>query len=177
MARRHLFALLCVTLMAASGPAIAQRSLFDQPIDQPATPAPAAPAPAAPAPAAPAPKAPAPRNAAAPKVAAPAGDAPAGEAPAKPKPKRKPAPKGPVPARVLTITNASASTLTALEVSQDGKGTKLTKPLKANGKTSLKLPAFKACEATVAYSFEGAGQPISSEIDICKDKSLRLTDG
>lgn len=173
MARLNLFALLGATLMAASGPAVAQRSLFDQPVDQPTTPAPA---PATPAPAAPAPKAPAPKTAAAPKAAAPAGDAPAGDAPTKPKPKRKPAPKGPVPARVLAITNASVSTLTALEVSQDGKGAKLAKPLKAKGKTSLKLPAFKTCEATVAYSFEGTAQPISSEVDICKDKSLRLTD-
>lgn len=170
MARRHLYGLLGASLMAASSPAIAQRSLFDQPVDQPATPAQGAPAPAAPAP-----KAPAPRTAAAPKAAAPAGDAPAGEAPAKPKPRRKP--QGPVPARILTITNASASTLTALDVSQDGKGAKLAKPLKAKGKASLKLPPFKACEATVAYSFEGTAQPISSEIDICKDKTLRLTDG
>lgn len=161
MARRHRFALACAILTALAGPAAAQRSLFDQPVAEPAspgTPAQATPATPAAAPATP-----------------PAG-APATEAPAKAKPKPRPRPKGPVPARVLTISNASAATLAALEVSADGKSAKLARPVKAKGKAALKLPAFKSCQVAVSYSFEGAAQPASSEVDICKEKTIRLTD-
>ena len=160
--------LLATTLLALAlaGPAAAQRSLFDQPVQNPAdSPAPAAPAPrsAAPAPSAPGPPAPA--------AAAPA---PSEEpAPARPR-KAKAKPRGPVPARSLAVLNATPTTLVGLEVSQGGRAAKLKKPLASGKKTRLALPAFKACEVSVTASFDGqaAGQP--NPVDICKEKSLNF---
>ncbi len=110
----------------------------------------------------------------APSPVAPAQAAPAGAAPrAKPRPRK---PRGPVPARSLTINNASANTLTALEVSADGKSAKMARPLASQKKATLKLPAFKTCAVTVAAAFEGQGQAESSAFDICKDKVIRFTE-
>ena len=106
--------------------------------------------------------------------AAPVQASPAGEAPrAKPRPRK---PRGPVPARSLTITNASANTLTGLEVSAEGRTAKMTRPLASQKKATLKLPAFKSCTVTVAAAFDGQGQAESSAFDICKDKVIRFTD-
>lgn len=103
-----------------------------------------------------------------------AAPAPAAEAPrAKPRPRK---PRGPVPARALSIQNASTTTLTALEVSGDGKTARLAKPLPAKGRTTLRLPALKTCTVTVAATFEGSGQADASEFDICKDKTIRFTE-
>ncbi len=112
----------------------------------------------------------------APGEASPPAAAPAGAATpprAKPKPRK---PRGPVPARSLTVQNASANTLTALEVSGDGKSARLANPIKAGGKASLKLPAMKRCVVAVSASFEGAGQAEASEFDICNDKTIRFTE-
>lgn len=102
-----------------------------------------------------------------------AAPAPAAEAaPArKPKPKRKVA----APARMLTVTNASGSSLSELEVAADGKSAKLGKELGANQTATMKLPAFKSCTVTVKASFESAGEPEQMEQNICKDRRLRLT--
>ena len=142
-----LLAASCAALLAA-GPAQAQRSLFDTPPAS-GTPTQAAPAPAAAAP----------------------------DAPAAPKPKKRAAkPRGPVPARALAISNASSTTLSGLEVSADGKTAKLAKPIKAKGRASLKLPAFKSCNVSVMSTLEGSAA-VDHEVDICKEKSVRITDG
>lgn len=160
--------LLATTVLALSlaGPAFAQRSLFDQPVQNPAeAPAPAAPAaPAAPPPAPPAAAAPA----AAPAQAEEPAEAPK---PRKAKPKK---PKGPVPARSLTVVNESSATLVGLEVSQDGRGAKLKKPLPTGKKTRLPLPAFKTCEVSVVSTFEGQAANQPSTVDICKEKVLNF---
>ena len=75
------------------------------------------------------------------------------------------------------MVNASATVLTGLTVSGDGKTASLKKPLKPQGRTSLKLPAIKSCNVEVVATFEGAPQPNTHDVDICKDKVLRLTDG
>lgn len=99
-----------------------------------------------------------------------------GTTPETPKPRPKPKkPRGPVPARSITINNAGVSTLSSLEVSADGRSAKLSKPLASTKKTVLKLPAFKSCSVAVLASFDGqAGE--SSEVDICKDKTIRFTE-
>lgn len=139
-------------VIAAAQPALAQRSLFEQPVPQessPTTPVQAQP---------------------------PATSAPAAETP-KPKPRPKVRrPKGPVPARSLSVNNASPNVLTALEVSGDGKSARMSKPLAPTKKATLKLPAFKSCTVTVAASFEGQAAGESSELDICKEKSIRFTE-
>ena len=160
-----------VVALTLAGPALAQqRSLFDQPLG--ATPAvPVAPAQPT-AQAAPPPPAPAAAPQATP--AAPAAD---GEAlPAKPRKAVRAKPRGPVPARSLTILNGTPQILVALEVSQEGKGAKLKKPLAPGKKTTLALPAFKGCEVAVASTFEGQPANEAMPVDICKEKSLNFRD-
>lgn len=155
----------CATLALIGGPALAQRSLFDQPVAQdpaPTTSAQATPATRPAAPATPVVRA---------QQATPATEPAA--APVKPK-RRKP--RGPVPARAITINNASPNVLTSLVVSGDDKSAKLSKPLAPTKKATLKLPAFKTCTVSVAAAFEGQAQAGSSELDICKDKSVRFTE-
>ena len=150
-------------VLLALQPAFAQRSLFDQPLS--AEPVPAATAQASPQ-----------RPAAPPTPTQSAQAAPAAEAPAaKPKPRARKA-SGPVPAKSLTINNASPNALTSLEVSGDGKTAKLSKPLASKKKATLKLPAFKTCTVSVAASFEGQPAGETSELDICKEKAVRFTE-
>ena len=163
----HLPSTIALAVMLA-GPALAQRSLFDQPVQNPppAATAPAAP-PAAPAPA---PVAPAPQASAPAPAAAPAEEA-------APAPRRKAAPKKPRgPARALSVSNKTPATLVSLEVSQEGRSAKLGKPLAPGKRARLALPAFKACEVSVTTSFEGSPQPETSQVDICKETSLNFKD-
>lgn len=142
MFTRATLALAGASLLAWSGPAAAQTSLFGQPVQE---------APAAPA--------------ASPEAGSPA-----------PKP-RKPKPRGPVPARALTISNLSSNVLTELEVSGGGKSARLTKPLAPKERTTLKLPPMKTCNVTITAMFEGAGQVDPGELNTCRDKVIRFTDG
>lgn len=110
----------------------------------------------------------------------PTAEPPAAAAPAPAAEERKarprPRPRGPVPARALAVQNDSQNTLTSLEVSGDGKSARLAKPLKPKGRTTLRLPAMKGCTVSVAAAFDGTGEPQTTELDICKDKSVRFTD-
>jgi hypothetical protein len=155
-------------LVGATIPALAQRSLFDQPVGGAAPPI-AAPVPAAPAPA------PTPAPAAPPPAAAPS--APAEEPAAAPRKRAAPRkPAGPTPARSLAITNGTPQALVGLEVTQEGRSATLKKPVAAGKKARLALPAFKACEVSVTASFEGQAAPEASTVDICKEKSLNFRD-
>jgi hypothetical protein len=102
-------------------------------------------------------------------TAAPAGAPPA---PAQPKPK----PRGPHAARALTIVNASTATVTGVEITGESKTVKWDKPIAAQAKAIVKLPRLKACTVSVVAKFEGEGQGNPGEVDICKEKTVRLTD-
>ena len=104
-------------------------------------------------------------------TAAPAGTAAATTAPA-----AKPRKRGPTPASAVVVTNASKNTATDVTITGEGKDAKLTKPLKANAKASVKLPRLKGCIVTVSATFEGEGQVEAGEFDVCKDKNIRFTD-
>jgi hypothetical protein len=105
-------------------------------------------------------------------AAAPAA-APAAPADAtKPKPK----PRGPQPARALTIVNAGASTITRVEVTGEAKVVTWEKPLAAKAKAVVRLPAQKACTVTVVATVQGEAPGAPGEVDICKEKQVRLTD-
>ena len=109
-----------------------------------------------------------------PPAAAPAPEAAAPAEGARPRP--KPKPRGPTPARSLSISNASSSALTSLEISAEGKSGRLAQPLAPNGRTTVKLPAFKRCVVSVTASFEAAGEAEASDYNICREKSIRFTD-
>lgn len=91
------------------------------------------------------------------------------------KPRARPKPRGPVPARSLTITNMTDSTLNAFEVAADGRSAKLGKSLGTNETTTLRLPALKSCNVAMVAVFERPGDAETYEQDICKDKVVRLT--
>jgi hypothetical protein len=105
-------------------------------------------------------------------AAAPAATPAAPPEAAKPKPK----PRGPQPARALTIVNAGASTITKVEVTGEAKVVTWEKPLAAKAKAVVRLPAQKACTVTVIATVQGEAPGAPGEIDICKEKQVRLTD-
>lgn len=163
MRMKSTFLVTTLLVLCLAGPAVAQRSLFDQPVQN--APAESAPTPAAPAPRPAAPEAPSPQAA-----------APEAEEPAAPKARRAKPRKPRGPARSLAVFNGSPQTLVGLEVSQDGRGVQLKKPLAPRKRTRLALPAFKACAVSVSATFEGQPQGAPSEVDICKDSSLNFRD-
>jgi hypothetical protein len=98
--------------------------------------------------------------------------APETAAPAKPRPK----PRGPQPARALTIVNAGTSTITKVEVTGESKTVTWSKPLAANAKAVVKLAPQKACTVSVVATVQGEAAGAPGEVDICKEKQVRLTD-
>ena len=163
----------CAALAMTCASAQAQRSLFDQ---TPADPSAglsarsAAPAPAAAAPARPAPG---PSAQAAPATPAPAAPVAEGEVVAKPKP--KPKPRGPQPARAVTVVNGTGAAISSLEITAGNKTVRWTKPIDAQAKAVIKMPPLKGCTVSVLATYaEGPGNP--GEVDICKDKTIRLTE-
>lgn len=179
--RPNLLTTIILTL-GLSSPALAQRSLFDQPVQNAPVEAPApAPVPERPpssaVPRAPVAAAPAPAPAA-PVAVAPQAEAPAqtAEPVARPKRQAKPRkPRGTVPARALAVANKSPNALVGLEVSQDGRAAALKKAVAPGKRTRLALPAFKACEVKVTATFEGQPQAEANVVDICKETSLNFT--
>jgi hypothetical protein len=107
-----------------------------------------------------------------PSVPAPAATPAAPDPAAKPKPK----PRGPQPARALTIVNAGASTITKVEVTGEAKVVTWEKPLAAKAKAVVRLPAQKACTVTVIATVQGEPPGAPGEVDICREKQVRLTD-
>jgi glucose/arabinose dehydrogenase len=98
--------------------------------------------------------------------------APEAAAPAKPKPK----PRGPHPARALTIVNAGTSTIAKVEVTGESKTVTWSKPLAAKAKAVVKLAPQKACTVSVVATVQGEAAGAPGEVDICKEKQVRLTD-
>jgi hypothetical protein len=168
---RNVMASACAALVLLGSAAQAQQSLFSQTPANPSTGF--APAPAAPAAAPPSYNA-APRAAAAPVAAEPAVD----EAPvaAAPRPRPKPKPKGPQPARAVTVINASTGTVTGLVITAGEKTVTWAKPIGSQAKAVVKLPVIKGCTISVLATFAGEGAGNPGEVDICKDKTIRLTD-
>lgn len=167
MATKSILSGCVLSLCILATPGMAQRSLFDEPLKselQPGSATPSAPAGARGSPAASA--APA---ATATEAGAPA-TGPAGAARATSKRRQ-----GPRPTRLLTIENAGPGTVTSIEVSEGGKSARLEEAIAPNGSGKLKLPAFRACAATVTATFAGVSEPSSAEVDICKDKTLRFS--
>lgn len=158
---RNSLALTCVSLALLGSPAWAQQSLFSQ---TPANPQ-AGFAPAAPA---------APPAAVAPAVTAPAATPSPETQAAAPKP--RPKPRGPQAARAITIINGSTVTISGVAITAGDKAVNWAKPIAPEAKALIKLPAIKGCMISILASYEGEGAGNSGEVDICKDKTIRLTD-
>jgi hypothetical protein len=164
---RNMMAFTCAALLLCGTAARAQQSLFSQTPANPSTGfAPSAPAQA---PAA-APAVAAPRAAAAPAAAPALAETPAAA------PKPRPKPRGPQPARAVTVVNASSGTVTGVAITAGEKTITWAKPIGSQDKAVVKLPAIKGCTISVLATFAGEGAGNPGEVDICKDKTIRLTD-
>jgi len=80
------------------------------------------------------------------------------------------------PASAVLITNAREVAVTDFIVEAGGQTVRLAKPLAPKGKTTLKLPKMSGCIVAVAATFEDESTADLSELDVCKDKTVRFTD-
>ena len=86
------------------------------------------------------------------------------------------APKAPAE---ITVTNArgTANLVSLTLVGQDGAAiAALKKPLAPGKSVKLKLAKRAPCELTVAAAFDDENDGAGGEVNVCEDKTLRLTD-
>jgi hypothetical protein len=87
--------------------------------------------------------------------------------------------QGKKPVSQVTITNQRAVPLLALEITSAGEPpllvAKLAKPLAPGKSIALKLTKARGCAYTVQGRFDDEADT-DSEIDLCKERVLRLTE-
>ena len=115
--------------------------------------------------------------------AAPAAAAPAAAAPAKiaPKAARKPAKKSEANSGggvAVSIWNSRSSDLIELQAAPSGSDAfkKVLGALKAGKKTGARVPKSKDCLIDLHATFADGGTMEASGVDVCKQKTLNLTD-
>ena len=86
------------------------------------------------------------------------------------KPKRTP----PVP--VVTVVNATGATATKIVLSAPAMSVTLPKPLAAKATSRVRLPKLKGCTVNASVMLKGEENVRTGEFDVCKDRTLRLTD-
>jgi hypothetical protein len=80
------------------------------------------------------------------------------------------------PASALVITNARAIPATDVAISVGADTVRLSKPLAAKAKATLKLPKISGCMVAVSASFEDEATVEFDEFDVCREKTIRFTD-
>jgi hypothetical protein len=75
----------------------------------------------------------------------------------------------------MPVENARAANLTELVITDaEGKAVaRLTKPLAAGKKSSLKLAKVKGCEMNVSARFDDEGE-VDEVVNLCREKRLRF---
>jgi hypothetical protein len=97
--------------------------------------------------------------------------------PAGPQPKRRAAPvTQPRAAVALTIVNKRKTPVTTVIVTAEAKTVRHAGLLAPNAKVSLKLPKMKGCLVTVAAASQGDKASKLGDVDVCKEKLVRLTE-
>jgi hypothetical protein len=81
----------------------------------------------------------------------------------------------PKPASALVITNARAVPATDVAISVGADTVRLSKPLAAEAKATLKLPKISGCMVAISASFEDEATVELDEFDVCKEKTIRFT--
>jgi hypothetical protein len=76
----------------------------------------------------------------------------------------------------VTLVNGTAASITGIEITGGNKTVRWTKPIAAQAKAVIKLPALKDCTVTVLATYEGEGPGTPGDVNICKDKTIRLTE-
>src|SRR5215210_7436223 len=79
-------------------------------------------------------------------------------------------------AAALMIVNKRKAPVTTVIVTAEAKTVRHTGALAPNAKVSLKLPKMKGCLVTVAAASQGDKVSKLGDVDVCKEKLVRLTD-
>ena len=80
------------------------------------------------------------------------------------------------PAAALIITNARLVATTDVSVSVGERTVALARPLAPGAKATLKLPKTTSCIVSVSAAFEDESVAEVEALDICREKTIRLTD-
>jgi hypothetical protein len=88
--------------------------------------------------------------------------------------------QSPKPPAQVKVTNARTAPLASLEITTSGEQprliAKLTKPLGPGKSIALKLNKPTGCSYSVLAKFSDEVESDSDLIDLCSEKSIRLTD-
>jgi hypothetical protein len=84
------------------------------------------------------------------------------------------------PQASITLTNARATMLTVFEIASTGDNPKLvariTQPLAPGKSVKLALKGAKGCEYYVLARFDDDSEASSDGMDLCREKTIRLTE-
>ena len=86
------------------------------------------------------------------------------------------APTKPKTVSAVVITNSRGVQATDVAVGANGQTVRLSKPLAPKAQASLRLPKMAGCMVVVAARFEDEAASELSELDVCKDRTIRFTD-
>jgi hypothetical protein len=86
------------------------------------------------------------------------------------------APTKPKPVSAVVITNSREVPATDVAIGANGQTVRLAKPLAPKAQATLRLPKMAGCMVVVAAVFEDEATSELSELDVCKDKAIRLID-
>jgi hypothetical protein len=88
--------------------------------------------------------------------------------------------RAPKPPAAITVTNARAAAVTQFEIATMGEQPKLvgrlTKPLAPGKNIQLTLKGASGCSYFVIARFDDGSETEAEGVDICADKTVRLTD-
>ena len=82
----------------------------------------------------------------------------------------------PSPPSALVVTNARAVPATEMAVRFGQGAVSLQRPLAPGAKATLKLPKMTDCMVSVSAVFADESIIDVEELDICREKTIRLTD-
>jgi len=82
------------------------------------------------------------------------------------------------PAVTVTVTNSRKADLVQLEAAKSGSADwkKVVGPVKSGKQASAKLPQGSGCRFDLRGAFDDGESMDASDINICADKTLNLTD-
>jgi len=86
------------------------------------------------------------------------------------------APTKPKPVSAVVITNAREVPATEVAIGADGQTVRLAKPLAPKAQATLRLPKMGGCMVVVEAVFQDEATSELSELDVCKDRTIRFTD-
>jgi hypothetical protein len=86
------------------------------------------------------------------------------------------APTKPKQVSTVVITNSRGVQATDVAVGANGQTVRLSKPLAPKAQATLRLPKMAGCMVVVAAVFQDEATSELSELDVCKDRTIRFTD-